>query len=286
MIDILVLNYNDANTTLSFINSVVNYDCVRIVLAVDNHSSDNSFDALKSINNKKVMVIQTPKNGGYGYGNNYGVSFLSTNYLSKYILVCNPDVLIDEKVIQKMEDFLCCHDEYAMVAPFMVNASKEKQFNTAFRIPSKREYIDSIGLISLRKKRFYYSDINNWTGVRDVGALTGSLFLCRVDAFLSANGFDEKIFLFCEEIVLGMRIKQLGFKVALFADDFYIHNHSVSISKTYKSIFKRHSLFLKSKMYVIKEYYKSNMIDVFRAKILASISYLELWLVGIFRKKR
>ena len=71
MIDILVLNYNDAETTSIFVKSVKSFSSVRMVLVVDNHSTDNSLNKLKLLQEDKVVVIQTEKNGGYGSGNNF-----------------------------------------------------------------------------------------------------------------------------------------------------------------------------------------------------------------------
>ena len=63
MIDVLTLNYNDALTTISFVKSIENFSCVKNILIVDNHSSDDSLERLLEIESEKIHVVQTEKNG-------------------------------------------------------------------------------------------------------------------------------------------------------------------------------------------------------------------------------
>ena len=49
MIDVLVLNYNDAMTTLNYVNKIKTYKNVRHILVVDNFSTDNSVQLLSDI---------------------------------------------------------------------------------------------------------------------------------------------------------------------------------------------------------------------------------------------
>ena len=119
MVDILVLNYNDAATTIHFVESVKDYFGVRKILVVDNHSKDDSLICLKSLESDKVIVVDSGKNGGYGAGNNFGVRYLHDNYESEYILVCNPDVAIAEESISKLSEFLKSNGAYAVAAPMM-----------------------------------------------------------------------------------------------------------------------------------------------------------------------
>ena len=70
MIDVLVLNYNDPQSTIFFVKSVENFSIVRKILIVDNCSTDDSYEKISAMSNKKIIVKKTDKNGGYGYGNN------------------------------------------------------------------------------------------------------------------------------------------------------------------------------------------------------------------------
>ena len=80
MTGVCILNYNDAETTLILVEKISNYSIIDHIVIVDNYSTDDSYDRLKSIKNKKVNIIQSKKNGGYGSGNNIGVKYLVDTY--------------------------------------------------------------------------------------------------------------------------------------------------------------------------------------------------------------
>lgn len=286
MIDILVLNYNDAVTTTSFVELVRLYSCVRKILVVDNHSKDNSLESLKTLEHDKVIVVDSGENKGYGAGNNFGIRYLNDFYHSEYILLSNPDVIVEEKVLIELENFLINNIDYAIVAPFMLNAKGIKEYNTAFRIPSKWEYILSIDrLLSKIKGSFYYKNIKSETqNAKDVDSVTGSMFLMRTKDMLEYGMYDENIFLYCEELILGIKMQNAQKKIALLPNLTFIHNHSISISKTYKSLVAKQRLFMCSKLYTIKHYYHANFFEYFVAFILSKLSIIEIFIIGLLRR--
>ena len=289
MIDILVLNYNDVDTTIQFVKSVRDYSSVRYVLIVDNCSTDSSYEKLKLILSKKVSIVRTSKNGGYGYGNNFGIRYLYDNYKSEYILLCNPDVIVTENVCKELEDFLKSNHDYAIAAPLMLNPKGEIQNHSAFKIPTKWEYILSMSIFL--KKSVISFDCGNTYGkgkedFYEVGAVAGSLFLMDTQKMIRYGMYDENIFLFCEEVVLGIKMKKNHQKIALLPNLYFIHNHSTSISKSYKSSFKRHKLLLKSKLYVIRHYFSTCFVDNVVACCVGVLSFVELFLVEMKNKAR
>jgi GT2 family glycosyltransferase len=268
------------------VNSVKDYSCVRKVLVVDNHSKDDSLECLKFLENDKVVVVDSGENKGYGAGNNFGIKYLYEHYQSEYILLSNPDVIVEEKVLVELENFLRQNGDYAIAAPFMLNAKGVKQYNTAFRIPSKWEYILSIGLLLTKiKGSFYYKNIESEKAkIKDVGSVTGSMFMMRTRDMLDYGMYDENIFLYCEELVIGIKMQNAKKKMVLLTDCSFIHNHSVSISKTYKSLVAKQCLFMKSKLYAIKHYYHANEIEYFVALILSKLSIAEMFMISLLNR--
>lgn len=84
-------------------------------MVVDNFSTDNSVQLLSDIISEKVEVIVSNKNGGYGAGNNYGIKYLIDKYNSDYILLSNPDVIVEDETINKLEEFLRNNQDYVKV---------------------------------------------------------------------------------------------------------------------------------------------------------------------------
>lgn len=287
MVDVLVLNYNDALTTIEYIQRVKNYSNIRRILVVDNYSTDDSLTMLSKYKSEKINIISSTRNGGYGAGNNLGIRYLAEHYKSEYILLSNPDIIIEEATISALEEFLKSHQDYAVVAPFMLNPKGEHQYNTAFRIPKRAEYIMSLEMIfSKLVKSFYYSDIENENSLfKQVGSVSGSLFLMNAEKMLNYGMYDENIFLYCEEVTLGIRLRDAGQKVALLPRETFIHNHSVSINKSYKNEVEKKKQLVKSKLYVIEKYYNATGIVSFLAHCLGHLAVLETKIITLGDRK-
>ncbi|MBR2290136.1 MAG: glycosyltransferase, partial [Clostridia bacterium] len=74
---VIVLNYNSKEDTIRYVGQIKNYSCIDVILVVDNKSTNpGEFQELKQLKDDKVYVIQSDKNGGYSYGNNFGLKFL------------------------------------------------------------------------------------------------------------------------------------------------------------------------------------------------------------------
>lgn len=76
---------------------------------MDNRSPDGSFAALQRLSDEKVDVLQSDKNGGYSYGNNFGAFYLMDHYHMNILLIANPDVEFTEtfliQVVRDMEKY-------------------------------------------------------------------------------------------------------------------------------------------------------------------------------------
>lgn len=287
MIDALVLNYNDVETTIKYIKSIEKFSIVRKIIVVDNCSTDSSFEILSNYITDKIDVIKTNRNGGYGAGNNYGIKYLVEKYNSEYILLSNPDVIVESNTLEKLEIFLRDNLDFIIAAPFMLNKNRKKQINTAFRIPGLIDYIFSFELVWSKwiSKNFYKDIFYEKEEIKEVDGVSGSLFLMDASKMLKYGMYDENIFLYCEEISLAFKLKNSGLKTALLLQETFIHNHSVSISKTYTSEIKKHELLMKSKLYVIKKYYNAPQVLYCLALIMSKISLIEIWLWALIKRK-
>lgn len=287
MVDVLVLNYNDATSTLAYIDKIKDYDSVRKILIVDNCSTDNSVQLLYGITSDKVDVIVSKQNGGYGAGNNFGIQYLVDKYNSEYILLTNPDVLVENETIKSTEQFLREHLDYVIAAPFMLNTKGEKQINTAFRIPKLWDYILSFGIVwSKYISRCWYKDILcTQENYKEVDGVTGSMLMMNANEMLEFGMYDERIFLYCEEISLALKLKKAGRKTALLPQLKFVHNHSISISKSFNTEVKRHRLMVKSKLYVIAHYYNASKATFIIAWLMSRISLVEVFLWANIRRR-
>ena len=100
----VILNYNDAKTTISLVKKIEEYESIDYIIVVDNCSTDDSLVKLETLSNSKVKICESPKNGGYGFGNNFGVQCAKDCYSAKYALIANPDVEFDADLVDTLKD--------------------------------------------------------------------------------------------------------------------------------------------------------------------------------------
>ena len=74
---IIIVNYNDEDDTIKFVNKISKYNVINRIVVVDNMSTTiGAFEKLKNLESEKTRVIKSEKNGGYDYGNNFGIRYL------------------------------------------------------------------------------------------------------------------------------------------------------------------------------------------------------------------
>lgn len=271
MISVVTVNYNDADNTIKYANNILTFKSVDQVIIVDNKSKDNSYIELSEYfgTKKRVSVIQSGKNGGYGFGNNVGIKYAIDKFNSDYILISNSDVQYDEPTLLNLLEILQRNPEIGAVTPKMLDLNNILVKNCAWKLPSKKQAIKA-SLVGISKVPELLYDLSDHGNVKYVDCIAGSLLLVRADAFKQVGGYDENIFLFCEETVLGIKFKKNGWRSAIALQNQFVHAHSVSINKTYKNKKQTDKLTWKSRKYILKYYYQCNPVELFILDILVN----------------
>ena len=135
MIVLVVLNYNDAVTTIKFVRKIQNYQTINYILIVDNCSTDDSYEQLKVLRDNKVALVRTNKNRGYASGNNYGIQYAMERWRPRYVIISNPDVEFSETMIPKFEQVLS-EKKDAVTVTCIMNCTSGIHLPVAWKIPS------------------------------------------------------------------------------------------------------------------------------------------------------
>lgn len=276
----VILNYNDAPTTISLVRLIKDYALLDYIVVVDNCSTDNSWEQLQHYKSDKIHVIQSPRNGGYGSGNNYGLRYSSEILNADYSIVANPDVQFDEDCVEK---FLQTLQEDASVA--VVSARQSNSPDCAWKNCSTMQYILATSLFfEVRLKiRSYSSSFFNGLNSVPVFAVPGSLLMVDLKKMLQYGMYDEDFFLYYEEPILAQKFANAGLKTILRLDCSYIHDHHVSISKTYHRWSQQHTILLKSAELFLRKYKKANWLQMTFAKMWFVYTKVEFWLYDWYR---
>lgn len=275
MIGCVVLNYNDAKTTAVFLKEIQFMNSIDKIVVVDNCSTDNSYVQLKEFENEKIHVVQSEKNGGYGYGNNIGIDYLKN--LVDYIIIANPDVVFEESVVLKMKDAF--DENTAIVAPLTLHPDKKRQLPEAWKVPTVKDYfLFSSKILNKKYRPMWYAKEYLQNGIVNVDCVQGSFFMIRTD-ILPNKLYDENIFLFFEESCIGKYFKDKGMTTKLLIDESYIHNHSVSINKSFNSEVKKRKITLDSFYTYYKDYYKLNPLLLWLMRVYKKLIYIENYII-------
>lgn len=275
MIGCVVLNYNDAKTTTDFLKEIQFMNSIDKIVVVDNCSTDNSYVQLKEFENEKIHVVQSEKNGGYGYGNNIGIDYLKN--LVDYIIVANPDVVFKESVVLKMKDAFDVNT--AIVAPLTLQPDKNRQLPEAWKVPTVKDYfLFSSKILNKKYRPMWYAKEYLQNGIVNVDCVQGSFFMIRTD-ILPNKLYDENIFLFFEESCIGKYFKDKGMTTKLLIDESYIHNHSVSINKSFNSEVKKRKITLDSFYTYYKDYYKLSPLLLWLMRVYKKLIYIENYII-------
>lgn len=234
MTSLVILNYNDPERTLSLAKKAASYGALDHVILVDNGSTDDSVSLLSKEAGDKIRFIPREENGGYAKGNNTGVLYAIKELKSDIVFIANPDVSFTEETVEAMKKALKDNPEYGLIAP-LVN-----QGYNAWHLPGFTGILVSLFLFAFTFEKIFERkriEIEGRSGkeVVPTGVAEGSFFAISAEAYKAARGFDERTFLYAEEIILSYRLKKKGYLTGIMPGERYDHLHSASIKKIYRS---------------------------------------------------
>lgn len=265
MIGMVIVNYNDYETTKRLLDNVKDYKVLKEIVVVDNKSTDNSLEELRKLKNKKITIIDSGENKGYSYALNVGCKYLIDKYKSLNIVISNSDIIIESELdIKDLNSYISTKN--VIVGPTIIQGN---DLNRGFKIPSPwqdiKQNIVFFGKRVLAKElsypdNYYHKDISK------VDTVSGCFFMISSKHLEDMGYFDENVFLYYEENIMGIKTKKLGKNIIVCNNVDVIHDHSVSIDKSLKRI-KKYDILKTSQEYFEKTYNGANKIELFFLKV-------------------
>ena len=279
---VIIVEFNDAEETIKYVNKISEYDNIQRIVIVDNCSTDlNTINILKKIENEKVVILQSDKNGGYSYGNNFGIRYLEEVHEEyDYIIISNPDIDIEKQAIDRCLEVLQNNDKIGIVAPRMFNSKNQpirrsswKMRTFALDIIHSTRFLEAIFYKKLRQGEYLEKDYAK--DLLLVEAISGAFFIIKYNVLKDIGMFDENVFLFYEEDILAKKMQEKGYQTISVNDVKVTHYESQTIGKTL-SYYKKMKQLYKSKMYYQKKYNHINFMQIIIFKILNVFRKIEL----------
>ncbi len=282
-IAMIILNYNDKENTEEIIKNIKDYKILDKVIIVDNNSTNkDEVKSLQKLTSSKVEVIVSNKNGGYAYGNNYGLKYIDKHYgvdTFKYVIISNPDVYIKEQDIINTIQFLDKNENCVIASPRMnyingpARRSAWKHRNVITDIANSTRITQFLLYPFFKKGEYSKDDFKK--EILKVDAIAGSFFIANHELFKNIGYFDDNTFLFYEEDIISVNAKKFNYDIYSLNKLSFTHYESKTIGKI-MSVFKKQDILFDSKIYFQKKYNQANLFQILIFKILKYIRKFEL----------
>jgi GT2 family glycosyltransferase/glycosyltransferase involved in cell wall biosynthesis len=220
VVSVVLVNYRGADDTLTCIGAFadVRWPADRLeLIVVDNDSGDGSEDRIRAAA-PHVKVIQAGSNTGFAGGCNLGVAHAS----GEYVAFINNDARPGPEWISAAVAELESSPDVAAVA------SKVLDWDGALV-----DYVDgSMTWFGMGYKREVEKpDSAAYDTAKDVLFGTGAAMFVRAGTYREVGGFDERFFMFYEDVDLGWRLNLLGYRVRYVPESLAYHRHHVTMKK-------------------------------------------------------
>jgi GT2 family glycosyltransferase len=253
ILSFILLNYNNVDYTIPCIYSIERTVTVPFeIIIVDNASTDDSIEKLSQI--EEIKLVKNKTNRGFCAGNNDGARIAE----GRYIVILNNDTLVNNSNINKLPDILSQHGKFDVIGGKVVGMDGKIQSSGGYE-PSMLDLFMQFAVLYYKYINFPWVRKVDWTNddIKEVDWASGCFFTMRLDSYLELDGFDEKIFIYIDEVELHKRARKRGGRVYIYPDIVIQHyghiswgsNHHIGLKHNYNSatyfLGKYHSLFHK-----------------------------------------
>ena len=225
-LDVIIVNWNAGEQLRECLESLEASDrdefVLEKILVVDNASTDNSLDRLDELD-ILLQIIQNDENRGFAAACNQGAAAGGAQYL----LFLNPDTRVQPDTLLRSISFME-QPEHANVGLLGVQLtdSDGEVARTCARAPRLRHFLSPLLALDAVAPRLFPGLIQSeWDHAdsREVEHVMGAYFLTRRKVFEALGGFDERFFVYLEDLDYAARVREAGHEIFFLADTSVYH---------------------------------------------------------------
>ena len=224
-LSIILVNWNTCDLTKQALISVYKetggFDFE--VIVVDNNSADNSAEMIKK-EFPQVALIENKDNLGFGKANNQALKITKGDYL----MFLNTDVVVLDGALNKLVNYFDEHADVMMVGPRLLNKDLTFQYACRRMLPNPmNSFFHLFGLTKIFKNSKFINEYKQYavdpeiTGPTE--ALSGAAMMFRKQVYNEIGGFDERFFMYGEDLDFCKRVLDKGWKTVYVSDAKIIH---------------------------------------------------------------
>lgn len=192
---------------------------------VDNAPGDGTGDMVRQ-RFPWVQVIDTPRNIGFGAGNNLAIK----KALGQYVMLLNPDITVFAGELEKLVKFMDEHPDVAFCGPALNNPDGTRQ-DSCYRFPHwtipfyRRTVLGKLPRGRRAVARYLMRDVMPVQKPIETDALMGSAIMMKKTVLDEIGLFDEKYFMYFEELDICRRAWEKRWRVVYFPHSRLVHYH-------------------------------------------------------------
>lgn len=273
-LSVIIVNYNVPyfleQAILSVKKAIHNIEAEIIV--IDNASKDKSVEMMQQ-KFPDVTLIANKENVGFSKANNQGIKIATGDY----VLLLNPDTVVQEDTFEKCIAFMEKHLEAGALGVKMIDGKGNFLPESKRALPTpKIAFFKAFGLSALFPKsplfgRYHLGHLSENEN-HEVEVLAGAFMFMRKEVLNKTGGLDETFFMYGEDIDLSYRITLEGYKNYYLADTSIIHYKGESTKKGSLNYVK---IFYEAMLIFAKKHFSSG-----QAKMYSLAIYFAIFLKG------
>ncbi len=245
-LSVIIVTYNSAEFIDNCIKSIElnNHHDIELIV-VDNASTDSTSQIIK---NKfpNITLIQNRKNIGFAAAVNQAAILSKSDYL----LLLNPDTTLESNFFNKLLISIEGKSDLLIIGFKLVGVNGEHQ-PTCWKTPSLKTLLSEM---FLPYKLSLQLVTENKHSLSEVDSVSGACMLLKREVFEKLQGFDERFFMYLEDIDFCLRARKSGYKVFINPDIIVVHHIAKSSWQDMQSFFLN---IYKSKIYFFRKHYRT-----------------------------
>lgn len=236
---IIIIHFGQNTTTANCIKSILENDKDFTKIIVIDNSSDFDIDNKKGA---KIVVFKNKSNLGFAKAVNMGIEYAMSKK-ADYIFLLNNDTIVKEPVIRPLISFLKDNSKVGIIAPAI---SFTKNEHILFDLGGR---VNKLFGRTSHKKVFKIEDYKPF----ETDYVSGCCMIIKKEVVKKIGLFDQRFFLYYEDVDFCLRAKKLGFLTYVFPSVSINHDLSGSVGKnSYLAVYYQ----TKSALEFGKKYFK------------------------------
>lgn len=247
-LSVIVVSYNTVDLTLQTLDAIqkslaLTPELTYELIVVDNASTDASpakILSYKPVSSQCTYIpLLSKENNGFGAGNNLGIAKATGDY----VLLLNSDLIADTVNFAQLIDYMDTHPKVGGLTVRVelpsgqIDPASHRGFPTPWRALTYFTKLQALTMHLPYLNRLFggyhmtYQDLHT---THEIDSPTAAFFMIRGPLLRQLNGFDEKFFMYGEDIDLAMRMKEAGYTIVYHPVATVLHLKHQSGLKTKK----------------------------------------------------